>query len=238
MNSYSGCMDGDPAASVILEAFNKGIRRFDVEKAYAACRQTAGGKSGETNRPDNEFYARHGYVPGMVSWTLDNAYYDWCVGKLAAILGKSADEELFLGRAANYKKIYDPQVQSMRARDAKANWIPWEGSTTFGQGCTESNPEQQTWFVPHDIEGLIQLMGRDAFVERLEKFFENTRASFGWNAYYNHSNEPVHHVPYLFVYAGKPWLTQKWVRRILLNAYKNEVNGIVGNDDVGQISAW
>jgi predicted alpha-1,2-mannosidase len=238
MNSYSGCMDGDPATSVILDAFNKGIRRFDVEKAYAACRQTADGRNGETNRPDNEFYVQHGYVPGMVSWTLDNAYYDWCVGNFAALLGKKDDARLFSGRAANYKKIYDPQVQSMRAKDAKANWIPWEGATTFGQGCTESNPEQQTWFVPHDVEGLIQLMGRDVFVERLEKLFENTPASFGWNAYYNHSNEPVHHVPYLFVFAGKPWLTQKWVRRILLNAYKNDVNGIVGNDDVGQISAW
>jgi len=81
-------------------------------------------------------------------------------------------------------------------------------------------------------------MGKEEFVRQLEELFEKTPASYGWNDYYNHSNEPVHHIPYLFVYAGKPWLTQKWVRRILSSAYHNDVNGIVGNDDVGQMSAW
>lgn len=238
MNAYSGCMDGDPATSVIVDAYSKGIRGFDVEKAYAACRQTAAGKNDATNRPENEFYMKHGYVPNLVSWTMDNAYYDWCVANLAASLGKRDDAQLFSARAANYKKIYDPQVQSMRAKDASGNWIAWQGKTAFGQGCVESNPGQQTWFVPHDVYGLIELMGKETFAQELEEFFDKTPASFGWNDYYNHSNEPVHHVPYLFVYAGKPWLTQKWVRRILANAYHDNVNGIVGNDDVGQMSAW
>jgi predicted alpha-1,2-mannosidase len=239
MNSYSGCMDGDPATSVILDAFSKGIRGFDVEKAYAACRQTAAGTNGSTNRPDNDFYMQHGYVPDQVSWTLDNAYFDWCVGRLAASLGKPEDASIFFARAANYRKIYDPRVGSMRARDVTGAWIPWLGKTAFGQGCTESNPLQQSWFVPHDVAGLIELVGgADEFSQRLEDLFEKTPPSFGWNDYYNHSNEPVHHVPYLFVYAGKPWLTQKWVRRILTNAYHNDVNGICGNDDVGQMSAW
>jgi len=238
MNAYSGCMDGDPAISIIVDAYNKGIRGFDVDRAFAACRQTAAGKNGSTNRPENEFYMQHGYVPGLVSWTLDNAYYDWCVANFAASLGKSEDARLFSARAENYKNIYDPQVESMRAKDASGAWIPWEGKTTFGQGCTESNPFQQTWFVPHDLKGLIELMGKERFVQQLEELFEKTPASFGWNDFYNHANEPVHHVPYLFVYAGKPWLTQKWVRRILSNAYSDQVNGLVGNDDVGQISAW
>lgn len=238
MNAYSGCMDGDPATSVIVDAYNKGIRGFDIEKAYAACRQTAAGKNDATNRPENEFYMQHGYIPNLVSWSMDNSYYDWCVANFAASLGKTEDVQLFSARAVNYKKIYDPQVQSMRAKDASGNWIPWKGKTTFGQGCVESNPGQQTWFVPHDIHGLIELMGKETFTQQLEEFFDKTPASFGWNDYYNHSNEPVHHVPYLFVYAGKPWLTQKWVRRILANAYHNDVNGIVGNDDVGQMSAW
>ena len=82
------------------------------------------------------------------------------------------------------------------------------------------------------------MWGAEEFSRQLEDFFEKTPASFGWNDYYNHANEPVHHAPYLFVYAGKPWLTQKWVRRILTNAYRNDVNGICGNDDVGQMSAW
>ncbi len=244
MNAYSGCMDGDPATSVIVDAYTKGIRGFDVDKAYAACRQTAAGRNGLTNRPENEFYVKHGYVPDQpsspgVSWTLDNAYFDWCVARLAKALDRKEDAKLFLARAANYKNIYDPSIGSMRAKNAAGEWIPWMGMTAFGQGCTESNPLQQTWFVPHDVAGLIELMGgAEKFSQRLEALFEETPSSFGWNDYYNHANEPVHHVPYLFVYAGKPWLTQKWVRRILTNAYHNNVNGICGNDDAGQMSAW
>jgi predicted alpha-1,2-mannosidase len=239
MNAYSGCMDGDPATAVILDAYSKGIRGFDIGQAYSACRQTAAGSYGSTNRPDNDFYMRYGYVPEQVSWTLDNAYFDWCVGRLAAALGKTKDAQLFAARSQNYKNIFDPSVGSMRAKNASGEWIPWQGKTVFGQGCTESNPLQQTWFVPHDVPGLIELMGgAEDFSRQLEDLFEKTPPTFGWNDYYNHSNEPVHHVPYLFVYARKPWLTQKWVRRILTNAYHNDVNGICGNDDVGQMSAW
>jgi predicted alpha-1,2-mannosidase len=238
MNAYSGCMDGDPALSVIADAYRKGIRTFNVEKAYAASLQTASGTAMHTNRVDNEFYLNHGYVPDSVSWTLDNAYFDWCVGTLAQALGKREDAEMYFARAANYKNIYDPAVQSMHAKDEKGQWTEWKGKTAFGQGCTESNPFQQTWFVPHDVQGLIEMMGAETFVSLLEELFEKTPASFGWNPYYNHSNEPVHHIAYLFVYAGMPWLTQKWVRRILDNAYHNDVNGICGNDDVGQMSAW
>jgi predicted alpha-1,2-mannosidase len=239
MNAYSGCMDGDPAISVILDAYSKGIRGFDIEKAYAACRQTAGDIGNLTNRPHNDFYIQHGWVPQQLSWTLDNCYFDWCVAKFAATLGKSEDTRIFTERALNFKKVYDPNVQSMRAKDANGEWIPWKGKTAFGQGCTESNPGQQTWFVPHDVPALIELLGGpEEFTRQLEELFEKTPPSFGWNDYYNHSNEPVHHIPYLFVYAGKPWLTQKWVRNILKNAYHNDVNGICGNDDVGQMSAW
>ncbi len=238
VNAYSGCMDGDPATAVILDAYRKGIRRFDVERAYAACRQTAAGVGDRTNRPQNDFYLEHGYVPDQVSWTLDNAYFDWCVGQFAQLLGKRKDAAIFLERGQNYRKIYDPQVQCMHAKDSHGEWLPWQGKTTFGQGCTESNPLQQMWFVPQDVPGLMSLMGEEQFLALLEDFFAKTPDSFGWNPYYNHSNEPVHHIAYLFTYAGKPWLTQKWARRILNGAYRNAVNGIVGNDDVGQMSAW
>ena len=132
LNAYTGCMDGDPATSVILDAYSKGIRGFDVEKAYVACRQTAAGRNGATNRPENDFYMEHGYVPNGdsspgVSWTLDNAYFDWCVGRLAIALGKKEDAQLFLDRASNYKKIYDSSVGSMRAKNAAGEWIPWLG---------------------------------------------------------------------------------------------------------------
>ena len=238
MNAYSGCMDGDPAISVILDAYAKGIRKFDIHKAYAACRRTAAGTGAATNRPDNDFYLENGYVPDQVSWTLDNSYYDWCVGRLAEHLGNNDDAKLFSARARNYRNIYDRQVGFMRAKDRSGQSLKWLGETEFGQGCTESNPLQQTWFVPHDVYGLIDLMGKDRFVATLEDLFEKTPNNFGWNPYYNHSNEPVHHIAYLFVYAGQPWLTQKWVRRILQQAYHAEVNGICGNDDVGQMSAW
>lgn len=238
MNAYSGCMDGDPALSVILDAYKKGIRKFDVERAYSACRQSAAGSGQATGRPDNDFYMSNGFVPDQISWTLDNAYFDWCTGRFAQMLGKKQDAALFLERAANYKKIYDPTVMSMRARHKDGGWMDWKGELEFGQGCTESNPLQQSWFVPHDIYGLISLMGKDRFAANLERLFERTPESFGWNPYYNHSNEPVHHIAYLFAYVGKPWLTQKWVRRILNQAYKPQVSGICGNDDVGQMSAW
>ena len=238
MNAYSGCMDGDPGISVILDAYAKGIRNFDIEKAYAACQQTAAGTGTATNRPDNDFYLEKGYVPDQVSWTLDNTYYDWCVSRFAEYLGKSEDAKVFGARAHNYRNLYDSGVGFMRAKDRSGQRLEWRGETAFGQGCTESNPLQQTWFVPHDIYGLIDLMGKDRFVATLEDMFQKTPVTFGWNPYYNHSNEPVHHIPYLFVYAGQPWLTQKWVRRILEQAYHAEVNGICGNDDVGQMSAW
>jgi predicted alpha-1,2-mannosidase len=128
MNAYSGCMDGDPALSVILDGHRKGIRKFDAEQAYAACRQTAAGLGNHTNRPDNDFYLQHGYVPDQVSWTLDNAYFDWCVGQLASDLGKTEDAELFSQRALNYKKIYDPQLKSMRARLRDQTWMVWKGA--------------------------------------------------------------------------------------------------------------
>jgi predicted alpha-1,2-mannosidase len=239
MNAYSGCMDGDPATAVIVDAYAKGLRGFDVDKAYRACRQTAAGSGAATNRPENDFYLQQGWVPELLSWSMDNWYYDWCVSRFATMQGNSEDAKLFAARAQNYRKLWDPEVGSMRAKTKDGAWIPWKGKTVFGQGCVESNPGQQSWFVPHDVPGLIQLMGgKEAFAQELEQFFEHTPDTFGWNDYYNHSNEPVHHVPYLFVYAGKPWLTQKWARRICKNGYKDAVDGIVGNDDVGQMSAW
>lgn len=238
MNAYSGCMDGDPAVAVIADAMGKGIRNFDTKQAYAACRQSVAGIGAQTARPENDFYMEKGYVPDQISWTMDNAYYDWCTGRIASLMGKHADAALFRQRAQNYQRIYDPKVQLMHARHRNGEWIEWKGGTEFGQGCTESNPLQQTWSAPQDVYGLIDLMGKTKFVAQLEELFEKTPSSFGWNPYYNHSNEPVHHIPYLFVYAGKPWLTQKWVRKILEQAYKPTVDGICGNDDVGQMSAW
>ncbi len=232
----SGCMLGDPAISVFTDAYLKGIRNFDAEKAYALCKQTAQGP--KTNRRGCQKYLELGYVPGSISDTLENAYFDYCTGRFAEALGKKDDAAVFFKRAMNYRNIYDPAVGNMHAKDAAGKWIPWLGATKHGQGCTESNPYQQGWFVPHDVQGLIEVMGKEYFLSYLTTFFEKTPASFAWNDYFNQSNEPVHHVPYLYVYAGQPWLTQKWARFTVDNAYRTGVRGLCGDEDVGQMSAW
>jgi predicted alpha-1,2-mannosidase len=232
----SGCMVGDPAVSVFADAYLKGIRGYDVQKAYAHCRQTVMGP--KSNRNGCEEYARLGYVPGNISCTLENAYFDYCAGRFAEGLGKADDAGALLARSLNYRNIYDPAVGNMHAKNADGTWTKWQGAIGDGQGCVESNPYQQGWFVPHDVAGLIQIMGQDYFTRYLTEFFEKTPPSFRWNQYYNHANEPVHHVAYLFTYAGAPWLAQKWARFTMDHAYGTGVKGLCGNEDVGQMSAW
>jgi predicted alpha-1,2-mannosidase len=179
-----------------------------------------------------------GFVPGSISETLENAYFDYSAGRFAEALGKTNDAARLINRSLNYTNIYDPAVGNMQAKNRDGSWTAWRGATTQGQGCVESNPYQQGWFVPQDVAGMIDLMGKDHFVSYLTEFFEKTPADFRWNNYYNHANEPVHHVPYLFVYAGEPWLTEKWVRFIMDHAYGPGIKGLCGNEDVGQMSAW
>ena len=227
LNAYSGCMIGHPAVSVLADAYSKGIRDYDVAMAYRFAKNSV-----------NMTYNKLGYHPDDISWTLEQAYFDHCAARLAEALGHKDDAAEFSRRALDYGHIYDPAVGNMRARRADGSWAPWQGKTAGGQGCVESNPYQQGWFVPHDVQGLINLMGRDYFLAYLTEFFEKTPLSFKWNDYYNHANEPVHHAAYLFVYAGKPWLTQKWTRIIMDHAYGPGVKGLCGNEDVGQMSAW
>ena len=126
-------------------------------------------------------------------------------------------------------------------RNADGSWADWpeKGRLQEWYGCMECNPYQQGWFVPHDVPGMVEVMGgRDKVLADLESFFENTPREFYWNPYYNHANEPVHHVPFLFNRLGAPWLTQYWTRVICADAYKNNLAGLCGNEDVGQMSAW
>jgi len=232
----SGCMIGDPAVSVFADAYLKGIRGYDVVRAYQLCRASVMGP--KRGRGNLAAYEKLGFVPGSISWTLENAYFDYCAGRFAAALGQTNDARHLLQRAANYQNIYDPTVGNMRAKNSDGTWAAWKGATVRGQGCVESNPYQQGWFVPHDAAGLIQLMGPEYFLSYLTDFFEKTPESFSKNEYYNHSNEPVHHAAYLFTYAGAPWLSQKWARFIMDHAYGSGVKGLCGNEDVGQMSAW
>jgi len=236
VTAESGCMVGDPAVSVITEAYRKGIRGYDTQKAYELCLQTVEYQGDNGNH--RKEYEELGFVPGSLSITVENAYFDYCAGRFAEALGNTNVAARLLKRSLNYRNVYDPAVGNMRAKNADGSWIKWEGATRYGQGCVESNPYQQGWFAPQDPAGLIDLMGKDYFLDYLIEFFEKTPLSFGWNDYCNHSNEPVHHTAYLFAYAGKPWLTQKWARTVMDHAYGPGVKGLCGNEDVGQMSAW
>lgn len=231
LNAYSGCMLGNPAISIIVDAYKKGIRTFNIEKAYQYCLNTSH-KFGNGTL---------GFSPGSVSQTLEYAYNDWCMSQLSRDLGYK-DEETYFGKAAqNYRHIWNPEKKWFRPKNADGSWQEWpkEGRLREGYGCTESNLYQQGWFVPHDVDGMVELMGgREKVLADLEQFFERAPKDFLWNSYYNHANEPVHNIPFLFNRLDAPKLTQKWTRTICKNAYSNKVEGLVGNEDVGQMSAW
>ena len=225
----SNCMVGNPLIPVIATAQEAGLGGIDYAKALDLAVKT-------TERRGN---LACGYTPGSLSETLEYCYDDWCVAEIARRLGKEDVARRFAARAGWYTNCWDASVGWMRARTADGGWLEWKGETAHGQGCVESNPLQQGWFVPHDVEGLIRLVGdRDRFVSKLEEFFEKAPDDFLWGDHYNHPNEPSHHIAFLFAEAGRPDLTQKWVRRILDKAYGDGVRGLCGNDDVGQMSAW
>lgn len=229
INAYSGCMVGNPAVVVLADAYAKGIRDYDVTKAYRYAVNTC-----------EKFGNKDGWDPN-ISVTLENGYSEWCLSQLAAALGHDDDRNKYAARAGSYRNIFDSTVHWFRPRRKDGSWEPWpaEGRLRQDYGTVESNPYQQGWFVPHDIPGMVRLMGgRQAVISDLQEFFNRTPGNMLWNNYYNHANEPVHHVPFLFNRLGVPWLTQEWSRAICRRAYHNSVEGLVGNEDVGQMSAW
>ena len=233
VNAYSGCMLGNPALSVLADAYAKGIRGYDVERAYRYAVNTSRLFGNDSL----------GYTPSdlCISHTLEYAYTDWCVSQLAARLGKTEDAKAFAQKSRAYRNIFDREKCWFSPRRADGSWAPWpeNARTTEWYGCIESTPYQQGWFVPHDVEGMVELMGgREAVLADLNEFFEKAPADMHWNAYYNHANEPVHLVPFLFNRLGEPWSTQRWTRFICRQAYADKVEGIVGNEDAGQMSAW
>lgn len=228
MNSYSGCMIGNPAVSVLADAYMKGIRNYDVAKAFDYA----------VNSVDKFGNEPLGYTPRSISHTLEYAYTDWCVAQMANVLGKKTIRKEYARRASNYATIWNDSVGWFCGKNSDGTWGEWKGKLHHDLYCVESNPFQQGWFVPHDVYGFIRLMGKEAYLAQLNEFFDQAPDNFLWNDYYNHPNEPVHQVPFMFAYAGKPYLTQKWTRKICEQAYGTDVMGLCGNEDVGQMSAW
>lgn len=250
-------MIGNHAIPVIVDAYLKGFRGFDVEEAYAAIR---GSSTVSHQHSDWEVYDRYGYYPfdiipkESVSRTLESAYDDYCVARMAKSLGKEKDYAYFSRRASYYKNLLDPSTTMMRGKDSKGKWrTPFDTfllshAATSGGDYTEGNAWQYTWHVQHDVEGLIDLLGgKEKFANKLDSLFflessaENTGFTqdvTGLIGQYAHGNEPSHHVAYLYNYAGQPYKTQQLIREIFDRFYLPKPDGLCGNDDCGQMSAW
>ncbi len=247
LNAYSACMIGNPAISVLLDAYVKGIRDYDVTKAYEiainTCERSGNEKLGFNVYCDDPNSGSAGYATQefSISNTLELSYTEWCMSQLAKSFNKDDDYKKYQILSQSYRNVFDPEVGWFRAKNEDGTWKDWpeRGRLQEWHGTVESNPYQQGWFVPHDIDGMVEIMGgKEKVIADLINFFEKSPKDMLWNEYYNHANEPVHHVPFLFNRLGVPWLTQKWSRFICENAYKNSVQGLIGNEDVGQMSAW
>ena len=243
MGIDSGCMVGDPGTLVMADAYLKGIRNFDIEKAYAIA--VASARSEETlfdkpflhKRPPHRQYREDAFEPMSLSGTLEFLLADHVMARLAEALGKADDAKYFRERAESWKKNYDDSLGFMAPRDENGNFVAIKDKydTT---GCVESNVFQQSWFVPYDIEGLALLFGKERMEALLEELFEKADLTALWNENYNHSNEPCHNLTHYFNVLGAPHRTQHWTRRVQKEAYRLGAFGFCGNEDVGQLSAW
>jgi predicted alpha-1,2-mannosidase len=243
------CMIGYHAVPVIVDAYMKGVTGFDPIRAYDAVKTTAM----NPNYDNVAAYAQLGWVPfdrenESVSKTLEYAYDDYCIAQMAKSLGRNDDYEYFMKRARSYKNIFDPSFGLMRGRDSQGRWrSPFDPHRyTEGGDITEGTSWQYTWYVPHDVQGLIALFGgRERFAQKLDSLFivraEESRGVDdiqGRIGEYWHGNEPSHHIIFLYCYAGQPWKTQKLVHEIMRTQYGSKPNSLCGNDDCGQMSAW
>jgi predicted alpha-1,2-mannosidase len=244
----TGTMIGYHSAPVVVDAYLKGFKGFDAEAAFQALKATAlNGRNGQDD------YAKYGYVVSggranqSVSRTLEFAFDDWCIAKMAAGLGHTADADLFYKRAANFMNIFDSTTGFMRGRRGDGSWRrPFNPKQHNWADYTEANAWQYHWSVMHDAPQLVKIMGGDkAFVDRMEMMFNekedvltNIPDITGLIGQYAHGNEPVHHAAYLYNYAGAPYKTAQRVRQIISEFYTDTPAGAPGNNDCGQMSAW
>lgn len=249
------CMTGYHSVPVITDAILKGIPRFNIEEAYVAMK-----KSSMENIRNCDLYRKYGYIPfdsanirshgqgnESASNTLEYAYDDWCIAQVAKKLGKMEEYGYYMKRSEAYKLLFDPQTRLIRPRNANGSWLTpfMPNYAQPGNGFTEGNSWQYSWFVPQDIQGLIKSMGGPGvFTQRLDSLFHQptTESGFidvsGLIGQYAQGNEPVHHVAYLYNYAGRPEKTQEILTEIVDSLYKTGPEGLCGNDDCGQMSAW
>ncbi len=243
MNIDAGCMVGDPGLIVVADAYVKGIRRFDAEKAYeiakasTLCAKELFGKPFKSIRPDCKQYINEAYVPEKLSDTLEYLLADYTLARFAQAMGKTEDAECFMRRAMRYSENFNPDLGFMAPRKKRGKFVKIKDEYD-DEGCVESNIYQQSWFVPYDVIGLSKLFGETRTVELLERFFEKAELGALWNEDYNHSNEPCHNITHYFSVLGLPQRTQYWTRRVQKEAYRTGAFGFCGNEDVGQLSAW
>lgn len=253
----SYAMIGNHAVPVMVDASLKGIKGFDKEKVFKAIKTTL--TQNKNPKYDWSLYMHYGYLPSdtvkreAVSRTLEAAYDDWCAAQLAKALNKKEDYNYFTKRSKFYTNLFDPSTNLMRGKLSNGDWVrPFanldSGQLAIGGDYTEGNAWQYVWQVQQDIPGLIRLMGgKERFCAKLDSLFTMDSKVFGKGStldvtgligQYAHGNEPNHHVAYLYTMAGQPYKTQQLVRQIADQFYINTPEGLSGNDDCGQMSAW
>jgi len=257
---YTGSMLGASADIMIADSYLKGIRNFDIETAYSAMCKAAMGvgipEKGFKPRPGIKEYLDYGYCPAdlndeSVSKTLEYAYADDAISKLAEALGREADANLFAEHSKYYRNLWNPETQFFQPRNSSGEFeekfkplkLPYfDFDKEFTHAYVEGSALQWRWAVYFDPEGLVSLFSDTVFfASELNDFFACSRPDRGyWNpgSYYWHGNEPDLHAAYLFNSAGRPDLTQKWMRWIIDNKYSEEYDGLDGDDDAGTLSAW
>lgn len=243
----TGTMIGYHAVSVIADAYLKGIRGFDADKALDAMI-----RSSNINKKGSDYYVKTGYIPSnikreSVSCTLEYAYDDWAIARMAQVMGRGDLFDEYAARALNYVNVFDGATRFFRGRRSDGGWTTPFEEFVSGRDYTEASPWQYRFFVPHDVNGLVQLFGsREEFIRQLDRLFtlESPHEDAGLVditglvGQYAHGNEPSHHMAYLYNWVGEPWKTQAMTRRLLDRMYAPTPEGISGNEDCGQMSAW
>ena len=262
---HRGCMVGNNSASVVADAFMKGITTVDADKMYEGLLKGANSVHPtvrSTGRYGYEYYNKLGYVPynvGInenVARTLEYAYDDWCIYTMGKKLGRPESElEVYKKRSLNYKNVFDSETKLMRGRNQDGSFQSPFNPFKWGDAFTEGNSWHYTWSVFHDIQGLIDLMGgKDDFVAMLDSIFalppifddsyyggvihEIREMEIMNMGNYAHGNQPIQHMIYLYNYAGAPWKAQYWIREVMNRLYLPTPDGYCGDEDNGQTSAW